>query len=150
MPANKGELISKFWTVITPSFIHYTLLHLMTNLYLFWLLGAQLEKHSKMQFIAFVMATAVISNCVQWIVVGPNFGGMSGVVYALLGFIWITQYFKSSYYIDNSIAMVLLVLIPIGFTGWIGKLANYAHVSGLISGIIIGLFSLFINQLKKP
>lgn len=117
--------------------MHYTPLHLGSNLCFWWYLGAQVERHGRLRLALLLMITAGISNACQWFVAGPDFGGLSGVVYALLGYTWMWQRRASRYQVDSFIAIALLALIPITATGAFGKYANIAHLSGLIAGALI-------------
>src|SRR2546430_2659564 len=82
-----GEL----WRLITPIFIHFGILHILFNM--MWLrdLGSMIEaRQSSLHLLILVVIIAVCSNLGQvlldhW----PVFGGMSGVIYGLLGYVWI-------------------------------------------------------------
>src|SRR5205814_225667 len=74
----------QLWRLITPIFLHFSILHLIFNL--FWLrdLGAMIEtRRGSWRLLAIVLAAAVVGNLAEYAWSGPAFGGMSGVVYAL-------------------------------------------------------------------
>ena len=69
------------------------------------------------------------------------FGGISGVVCALFGYIWMKGLYEPEQGMvlhPNSITMVLLWL-ALCMTGWMGPIANAAHVVGLIVGVAFGV-----------
>ena len=81
-----GEL----WRLLTPMFIHFGALHLIFNL--LWLrdLGSMIEaRQSSWRLALLVIVIGACSNLAQFYYSGPVFGGLSGVVYGLLGYIWI-------------------------------------------------------------
>ena len=110
---------------------------------MYWLyyFGGQIEKRKGSAFIAiFIFLTAIFSNIAQYLVTGPEYGGMSGVVYALLGYISIKSKFDpgDGLYIEQSTALVLVAWLLLCFVmpvapGFSGGVANLAHTGGLIS-----------------
>ena len=71
---------------------------------------------------------------------GPAFGGMSGVNYALFGYIWIRGNNDPRFglQLDQGTITMLLIWFVVCFTGLVGNIANAAHTLGLIVGVIAG------------
>jgi rhomboid protease GlpG len=68
------------------------------------------------------------------------FGGLSGVAYALFGYLWMKgQYEPEQGMIlhPNTITTMLLWLV-LCMTGLLGPIANAAHVVGLLVGVAFG------------
>jgi len=153
MPATLGELIqpSSVWRIWTPTFVHYSLPHLLTNLYLWWLFASKIESESRKELIVVVVISAACANLCQWWIEGPKFGGLSGVVYALMAYLWILQRFggKNNYRYDPVIAVLMLGIIPLSATGVLGNLANYAHLGGLVCGVVLAFIYLITNNKIK-
>ena len=134
-------LSGQLWRIVTPIFLHFGFLHIIFNMYWLYYFGGQIEKRKGSAFIAiFIFLTAIFSNIAQYLVTGPEFGGMSGVVYALLGYIWIKSKFDpgDGLYIEQSTALVLVAWLLLCFVmpvapGFSGGVANWAHTGGLIS-----------------
>ena len=139
MDGNLTEFLSgEVWRVFTPIFLHFKLLHILFNM--FWLhdLGNQIEgKKGWKFFVTFVALLAVCSNFSQFLISGPNFGGMSGVVYGLFGYVWIKSRMDpgDGFQIDPTVAMIMFGFFAICFTGIFGGVANWAHAGGLIVGL---------------
>jgi len=155
VPANVNELFSPFapWRLWTPTFVHYTLAHLVTNLYLWWLFASTVEKESRLELIIIVVFSAAGANLIQWGLEGPDFGGLSGVVYALMAYLYLMHRFagKASYKIDPNLCLLMLALIPLSAFGMIDNLANFAHIGGLIcgallAGIYLGIIAFVSNH----
>jgi GlpG protein len=87
----------------------------------------------------------------QYLIVGPAFGGMSGVVYALAGYVWMRGKYDrtSGLYLDSQSVTILLVWLVVCFTGAVGPVANSAHVAGLITGVVWGRVSAWFAS-RRP
>jgi membrane associated rhomboid family serine protease len=153
LPATWPELLQPFspWRLWTPMFVHYTLPHLLTNLYLWWLFATRVESASRLELIVLVAIAALVSNAMQWWLAGPNFGGLSGVVYALLSYRWVCARYGGMphYRIEPLLGLLLLALIPLAASGLFGKFADFAHIGGLASGAILAMARLAKHARNK-
>lgn len=137
LSALQGVAITRLFT---PAFVHYTVLHLLTNVVLWWMFASQIEARSRCGLVLLAVLAAGVTNLLQWYVGGPKFGGLSGVVYALLGYLWLTNRCRGAQFqLDPLIGWGMLALIPLAATGWFGKFSNMAHVSGLVFGALVAL-----------
>jgi len=128
---------------MTPMLLHFGELHLIFNLLWLWFFGRQLEPlHPFWLYLGLILAMAFISNSTQYLSVQyNNFGGMSGVVYGLVGYTWVVHNFmpRSRLLLNNSmfvffvVALVLMELLAGSF------IATAAHIGGLLSGLVLGL-----------
>ncbi|MFM4854919.1 rhomboid family intramembrane serine protease GlpG [Aeromonas caviae] len=130
------------WRYITPAFIHFSVLHLVFNLLWWWYLGGQIEQRlgSGKLFILLIVGAA-LPNIAEFFASGPRFGGLSGVVYALLGYSWLRTRLQP----DCGLAMppalmgFMLVWLVLGFLDMLGTpTANMAHLVGLLVGLAQG------------
>ena len=69
----------------------------------------------------------------------PAFGGMSGVVYGLFGYVWIKSTFcpEPGFATSQGTVIILLGWLFLCMTGAIGPIANIAHVVGLVVGMAV-------------
>jgi GlpG protein len=90
-----------------------------------------------------ILIIAIASNVAQYFVSGPNFGGLSGVVYGLFGYLWIRgKYDPASGLQQDSTTIILsLAWFFVCLTGMIGPIANTAHASGLVMGMAWGFLA---------
>lgn len=143
----------QLWRLFTPIIIHFGILHILFNMLWLYQLGSAIEQRQGISRMAtLVIISAVTSNLAQFLWDGPIFGGMSGVVYALLGYIWIQGKYnpRAGIGLDQNIAIMMFIWFIICWLGLVGNIANMAHTIGLVAGIILGLFyspRLIIKQL---
>ncbi len=129
----------QIWRLVTPIFLHMNLMHILFNMLWFKDLGYLLEHQYKKQFLILFMAgTGIFSNVLQYFVSGPNFGGMSGVLYAMLGFIWVRGKCQADfeYKLPQRDLMIMIGWMFLCLTGLVGPVANTAHAAGLFSGMM--------------
>lgn len=143
-----GLAEGQYWRLVTPIFLHFGLMHLAFNCLWLALLGARLERlYGSLHLLLLVLVTGAVSNLIQYSWQGSgNFGGMSGVVYALLGYIWVKGQFDRQHLLQlpPGILGFMLVWLLVGMTGILELVlgvgvANGAHVGGLLIGMLLGL-----------
>lgn len=140
-------LSGEYWRLITPAFLHLGWLHIVFNSLWLWELGAKLERQIGSINVFLLFCTiAVVSNVGQFLFGGPGlFGGMSGVVYGLLGFSWMGPQIQSNWRFQPPRPIMIfmvgwLLFCMTGFTEVVGlgAVANAAHLGGLIIGLLLG------------
>jgi GlpG protein len=148
------------WRLITPIFIHFGPAHLIFNMLAMLDLGSMVEARKGSGRLAIlVLVLAVVSNLAQYFVEipqlnlstwtfhfrgpMPNFGGISGVAFGLLGYIWMKSRFDpaSGFFLHRQAVTMMLVWFVICLVGIIPGIANSAHAAGLVLGVIWGYLS---------
>ncbi|MEL0628360.1 rhomboid family intramembrane serine protease GlpG [Psychromonas aquatilis] len=129
------------WRFITPAFLHFSLLHIVFNLLWWWQLAGLVEKRQgRQRLLILFIFSAMASNLAQFFLVGPYFGGLSGVVYALAGYCWLFGKLDktSPVNLNNTIFIFLLGWLVLGFVNLLpANVANYAHLVGLLAGLLL-------------
>ena len=136
---------AELWRWITPILLHFSLTHLVFNLAWWWLLGSKIERYQSSGFLLqLALSSAVISNGLQLALAGPNFGGLSGVVYALVGYCYLSDQLsgRQRYLLSHGLFGFMLVWLVLGFMEllWI-NMANWAHLGGLGCGLLWAFLS---------
>jgi GlpG protein len=136
--------LSQVWRLFTPSLMHFSLMHLAFNLLWWWYLGGKIENRLGLAPLAILLLIGgTLPNALQYFMAGPNFGGLSGVVYALVGYTWVMGIRRPAAGIDLPPAymMFMLLWLALGFTDLLGiSMANGAHLGGLFVGLAQGWF----------
>ena len=142
----------QLWRLFSPDFVHFSVMHLAFNLLMFWLLGGQVEfRQGRGRLLLLFVACSIVPNIAQYFESGPFFGGMSGVVYGLVGYCWLWSRLHPGALIFPSALMGLSVAwLIIGYTPLIevlmgSRLANSAHLFGLLMGLLVVMIPLRIS-----
>ncbi|MFZ6647899.1 rhomboid family intramembrane serine protease [Undibacterium sp. TJN25] len=131
----------QLWRLVTPIFIHFGFLHIFFNLMWIWDLGRMIELIRGTRFyLIFVLLVGIASNVMQFSVThSPYFGGMSGVIYGLLGYVWMqSRRPGASFELHKNTVVMMLVWYVVCWTGLLGPIANWAHTGGLLMGVLVG------------
>jgi GlpG protein len=69
------------------------------------------------------------------------FGGLSGVGYALFGYLWMKGMYEpeQGMILHPNTINTMLIWLVLCMTGLLGPIANAAHVVGLAVGIVFGV-----------
>ena len=144
---------NEWWRLITPMFIHFSLTHLVFNCLWIYVLGSKIEQiDGHITFINLVIFSSIISNLAQhFFGQSALFGGLSGVIYGLLGYCMIIEIDtkQERYDLPPALYLFMLIWLILGFLGILnlfgfGNVANYAHLGGLISGIIFAMITRYV------
>lgn len=140
------------WRLVTPIFLHFGIWHILFNMLALSSLGQRVEMaKGRWRYLAMILLTAVASNVGQALAgTGVVFGGMSGVVFALAGYLWMRGRVapEEGIGLDARNAQLMFGWLLLGFLapvlfpggqGDIFRMANYAHGVGLASGLALGL-----------
>ena len=145
-------LSGQSWRLITNTFLHIGVFHIVLNMYALLYIGLLLEPYlGRIKFATAYLLTGIVasltsiywhSNTVSAGASGAIFG-MYGVFLALL----------TTNFIDKSARKPLLISIGVFvlfnlMNGMKGGIYNAAHIGGLTSGLIIGYS--FYPSLKRP
>ncbi len=146
----------QYWRLITPIFLHFSLMHIVFNMLWLWDLGRRVELlQGSVRMLGIVLVIGMGSNLAQFLYADAGiFGGMSGVIYGLLGYGWIWSAMcpQLSLQIPRPVLIFMLawmVLCIMGFTSLmgLGDVANAAHVGGLVMGMLMGLGAACIEKM---
>jgi GlpG protein len=154
-PLAEGLADGAWWRLLTPTLLHFSWLHITFNLLWVWEVGRRIEYIHGWRWLAVVTMTAsVAANALQAIFAPMQlFGGMSGVVFAYLGYVMIWDWLRPNSRIGlaKGIYLVMLAYLILGFSGFIdllglGSLANGAHLGGLLAGMALGSIRAFLHR----
>ncbi|WP_235039683.1 rhomboid family intramembrane serine protease [Vreelandella profundi] len=147
---NLSQMLSsgQVWRLLSPAFLHFGLMHLIFNLMWVWYFGRQIEALQGSRTMLLLLIVAGIgANIAQYMTGTVLFGGMSGVVYALLAHVWLMsrRVPQSGFFVPQMLVVFMLgwmVFTMTGLAGSVGfgNVANEAHLGGLLVGLVTGWY----------
>lgn len=137
------------WRLVTPIIMHGNALHIFFNMWWLVSLGTLIEvRRGSLRLAILILVSAIVSNTGQYLWMeradpgAPQFFlGMSGVIFALFGYIWM----KGLYQPEQGMGLhpntvgIMLVWLVLCMTGAVGPIANAAHFVGLLAGVGFGV-----------
>ncbi|MCK6265752.1 rhomboid family intramembrane serine protease GlpG [Vibrio sp. ZSDE26] len=150
-PAEDGQQV-QIWRWFTHAILHFSAMHIVFNILWWWQLGGDIEKRlGSLKLLQIFAISAALSGAGQYWVEGANFGGLSGVVYALVGYLWMVGA-KAPHLglsMPRPIIGFMLVWLVLGFIQPYMAIANTAHLVGLMSGVVLGLIDASTKKSAK-
>ncbi|WP_346797780.1 rhomboid family intramembrane serine protease [Halomonas sp. Bachu 37] len=136
------------WRLLSPAFLHFGWMHLIFNLMWVWYFGRQVEVMQGSRIMLLLLLVAGIgANLAQYATGTVLFGGMSGVVYALLGHVWLMAWRvpRSGFFVPQMLVVFMLGWMVFTMTDFaavvgFGNVANEAHLGGLVVGLATGWY----------
>lgn len=146
----KGE----YWRILTSGVLHGGFLHIYFNSQAFYGFGALIEVLSNRARMAIVFLLAIIGGGIFSMIFMPEGRtvGASGGIMGLIGYLAIYGYRRKRQLPPNFLRSML---INIGFVAAFGLVAyqiidNFAHLGGLLVGLIYGFLSVPRDLSKNP
>ncbi|MGB1738089.1 MAG: rhomboid family intramembrane serine protease, partial [Pseudomonadales bacterium] len=95
-PLAEGLANGGWWRLVTPMLLHFSWLHITFNLLWVWEVGRRIEYvHGWRWLVIVTVIASVAANALQAILAPMQlFGGMSGVVFAYLGYVMIWDWLR--------------------------------------------------------
>ena len=138
----------QLWRWLSHAVLHFSVMHIAFNILWWWQLGGDIEKKlGGIKLLQIFAISSALSGAGQYWVEGANFGGLSGVVYALVGYLWVVSVKapQLGLTIPKQIVGFMLIWLVLGYMQPFMAIANTAHLAGLIAGVGIG----WIDSLKS-
>ncbi|MGP4071483.1 rhomboid family intramembrane serine protease [Piscibacillus sp. B03] len=142
--------MGEYWRLLTPIFLHGSIMHVLFNSFSTVLFGPALEQMlGKFKFILSYLLTGILANVAYYFLgdLMASHVGASGAIYGLFG-LYAYMIFARRDLIDSQSTQIVVVFIIIGFLTSFGPGINYiAHIFGFIAGLALG--PILIDKIKN-
>lgn len=138
--ANVKEAVvgGEIFRLITSTFLHASLLHLLFNMYALYIIGNQLESYiGKIKFLIVYLVSAISGSLMSCVFTTGISVGASGAIFGLLGSLLYFGYHYRLYLgsvLKSQIIPLILINLIFGFMD--PRIDNTCHIGGLIGGYL--------------
>ena len=131
----------EYYRLLTGTFIHTDIIHLFCNLYALFIIGKQIENfYGKGKFIIIYLISAICGSLLSICMHDMYSIGASGAIFGLLGSLLYFGYHYRVYFGSVIVSKILPIVIINLFIGFmISGIDNFAHIGGLVGGILISM-----------
>jgi membrane associated rhomboid family serine protease len=144
----------EYWRVLTGAALHGGIIHLAFNSYALYILGKLVETLSNRAHLAIVFLLSAIGGNLLSLAFMPDgvSVGASGGIIGFLGYLTIYGFYRRKIMSNALLKNMLFNVVFIGFVGVfvIKNVDNYAHLGGLLTGAVYGLFQIPRDLYKDP
>jgi len=136
----------QYWRLISSMFIHFGIIHILGNMWCLWSLGRLAERLlGSLSVIGIYLLTGVGASLVSlsWDPMRVS-AGASGAIFGIAGALITTLYFGKHNLSPESVRRLLGYVVRFSILnllfGLKAHVDNMAHLGGLVTGLLIGLF----------
>lgn len=133
-----------YWQLFTSLFVHFSILHILFNMYGLYYFGRLNETHfSLAQYLAIYFGSGLLGNIASLYLIPPDVpsGGASGAIFGLVGGYVATE--KRAQHMGMALVYAVLIFIQSSGPG----VNIFAHLFGLVGGLVMGLI---FSQRRQP
>ncbi|MGH4118425.1 rhomboid family intramembrane serine protease [Clostridium sp.] len=148
--AKVNELIAggQYFRLVSSMFLHGGLMHLAINMYSLYAIGPMIERvYGKKKYLVIYFLSGICSSIFSYLFSPSVSIGASGAIFGLLGAVLvfaIKSKGKTGTGFIKSILSVIFINVIIGIT--LPNIDNFAHMGGLIGGVIISFLVSFKSE----
>lgn len=127
-----------WWRLITATFLHERLLHLLFNMYALWIIGPQLERMlGYARFVALYVTCAFAGSVAVLWFTAPNVPtlGASGAIYGLFGAAFLIARARGA----DLTSWAVLLGLNLVITFVVPNISWQGHLGGLVAGLLLGV-----------
>lgn len=135
-------LNGEIWRLVTPVLLHGNWFHLIFNLLWLWQFGPAAEQSlGSRKYLLLLLTAAAVSDSGFYLIAGPSFLGISGINYALCGWLWGIERYgtQQKHGISDQTFFFFLIwyvlCLPLSLSGLM-RVANSIHGLGACWGIM--------------
>lgn len=130
------------WRLLTSTFIHIGIMHLVFNLYALWALGPLTEESfGHRRFFVIYIFSGLGGSIASFLFTTALSAGASGAIFGLLGALLYDSFKRPNLWKSGlGINLIIVILVNFGFGLTQPGIDNFAHLGGLLTGTVISVY----------
>ncbi len=150
LPAALGVKVNEWivqgqvWRLVTPMFLHGSILHIAFNMYALYNIGPILERHyGHLRFLGLYLLSGFAGNVISFAFTTAPSLGSSTAIFGLLGAEGIFLYHNRGVFggiAQRALNQIIMVAAVNLFIGMSPNIDNWGHLGGLAGGILFAWF----------
>jgi rhomboid protease GluP len=145
MKINLAILEGEYWRLVTPMFLHGSILHLGFNLYALYILGSRIERFfGSFRFLLLFLIAGVTGNLFSFFFTPAASLGSSTAIFGLLAAEGVFIYHHRELFGNRSqvaLRQIIQVAVINFLIGLSPGIDNWGHLGGLIGGALFSWFA---------
>jgi len=139
--ANNQTLVEsgQVWRLITSTFLHIGIVHLIVNMYSLYIIGKQLEGFlGRIKYLLVYLGSGFLGSLLSVVMHDSVSAGASGAIFGLLGSLLYFGYHYRLYLgtvLRTQVIPIIIINLLIGFS--LSGIDNFAHIGGLVGGYLL-------------
>lgn len=150
--ATYGPFIAEWgewWRIVTGTFLHADLRHLIFNMLILYLLGRRLEHTAGPALLAGTYVVSLLGGSAGALLHRPDVAavGASGAVYGVMGAAYVVEYLRGGNPWRDGLGSLIIINVIISFL--IPGISIGGHLGGLVTGAAVG-FAIGDTSRRQP
>ena len=143
LDAIQVHLSHDYWRILTSGFLHFSIIHILSNMYVLYWVGRLLEPAIGTRRFVAIYFTGLLAGSLGVLAISPHSVtvGASGAIFGLMGAAFTEAQRRGIDQVRNQ--LVILIVINLALTLSLPNISIGAHLGGLIGG---GLATLGFQQ----
>jgi len=151
---NEAIVAGEMWRLVTAIFLHVDLLHIAFNSYALLIFGPQVERpYGRARFLVMYFLTGLAGSALSFLLSPRPSVGASGAIFGLIGVLGAYLYrYREQLLAGRSrlTGIVGIVAYNLLYGFIVPVVDNWAHIGGLLAGLVLGWFMAPRYQMVQP
>ncbi len=145
-----GVAEGQYWRLITSAFLHASIIHILFNMYLLWILGNMLEPAIGSKRFSAIYVTSMLAGAFGALLLEPHSFtvGASGAIFGLMGAAFFELRARGIDPFQAGIGWLIVLNLVLSFV--LNNISVGGHIGGLIGGSLAALALQYADRQRQP
>jgi membrane associated rhomboid family serine protease len=153
-PGGVPELIGvahgEYWRLVTGGFLHASVLHILFNMYLLYILGQLLEPAIGSVRFSVIYGVSLLAGSFGALLLEPHAVtvGASGAIFGLMGAAFFEMRHRGMNPFESGIGFLILINLALGL--FLNNISIGGHLGGLVGGALAIMAFQYGDRMRRP